>query len=90
MEKVNFTTSFGDQVSFDQNGDSLPIYDVMNWLWLPDGSTGIQTVGVVKESAFASETLTLEENNIFWNYESKQVTYCMLVQLPMIVTRMHC
>ncbi|KAM9317855.1 LOW QUALITY PROTEIN: extracellular calcium-sensing receptor-like [Pholidichthys leucotaenia] len=44
LEKVNFTTPFGDQVSFDENGDALPIYDVMNWSWLPDGSTMVQTV----------------------------------------------
>uniref|UniRef100_A0A665UMV6 G-protein coupled receptors family 3 profile domain-containing protein n=1 Tax=Echeneis naucrates TaxID=173247 RepID=A0A665UMV6_ECHNA len=37
LEKVNFTTSFGDEVSFDENGDVLPIYDIMNWQWLPDG-----------------------------------------------------
>uniref|UniRef100_A0A3P8VYH8 G-protein coupled receptors family 3 profile domain-containing protein n=1 Tax=Cynoglossus semilaevis TaxID=244447 RepID=A0A3P8VYH8_CYNSE len=29
LEKVNFTTSFSDQVSFDENGDALPIYDIM-------------------------------------------------------------
>uniref|UniRef100_A0A4W6FBJ9 G-protein coupled receptors family 3 profile domain-containing protein n=1 Tax=Lates calcarifer TaxID=8187 RepID=A0A4W6FBJ9_LATCA len=50
LEKVNFTTSFGDQVSFDVNGDVLPIYDIMNWQWLPDGRTKVQTVGEVKKS----------------------------------------
>ncbi|XP_034723863.1 extracellular calcium-sensing receptor-like [Etheostoma cragini] len=71
LEKVNFTTPFGDQVSFDENGDALPIYDVMNWLWLPDGRTEVQNVGAVKES-FKGEELTLDEDKIFWNFESKQ------------------
>ncbi|XP_059187143.1 extracellular calcium-sensing receptor-like [Centropristis striata] len=71
LDKVNFTTPFGDEVSFDENGDVLPIYDVMNWLWLPDGRTKIQNVGEVKESA-EGEVLTLDEDKIFWNSESKQ------------------
>ncbi|XP_051814249.1 extracellular calcium-sensing receptor-like [Acanthochromis polyacanthus] len=61
LEKVNFTTPFGDQVSFDENGDALPIYDVMNWQWLPDGRTKVQNVGVVKKTTFAGEELTLDE-----------------------------
>ncbi|XP_037631936.1 extracellular calcium-sensing receptor-like [Sebastes umbrosus] len=71
LEKVNFTTPFGDQVSFDENGDALPIYDVMNWLWLPDGRTKVENVGEVKESA-KGEELTLDEDKIFWNFESKE------------------
>ncbi|XP_008303660.1 extracellular calcium-sensing receptor-like, partial [Stegastes partitus] len=55
LEKVNFTTSFGDQVSFDENGDALPIYDIMNWLWLPDGRTKVQNVGVVKKTTFTDQ-----------------------------------
>ena len=73
LEKVNFTTAFGDQVSFDENGDALAIYDVMNWLWLPDGRTEVQNVGEVKRSAFKGEELTLDEDKIFWNFESKKV-----------------
>ncbi|KAM3850484.1 extracellular calcium-sensing receptor-like [Diretmus argenteus] len=72
LERVNFTTAFGDQVSFDENGDALPIYDVMNWLWLPDGSTKVQNVGVVRESASTGEELTLDEDKVFWNFESKK------------------
>ncbi|XP_028276144.1 extracellular calcium-sensing receptor-like [Parambassis ranga] len=71
LDQVNFTTPFGDQVLFDKNGDALPIYDVMNWLRLPDGTAKIQNVGEVKELV-DGEKLTLKENNIFWNFESKQ------------------
>uniref|UniRef100_A0A3Q1IXW3 G-protein coupled receptors family 3 profile domain-containing protein n=1 Tax=Anabas testudineus TaxID=64144 RepID=A0A3Q1IXW3_ANATE len=71
LDRVDFTTPFGDQVLFDENGDALPIYDVMNWLWLPDGTTKIQNVGEVKESV-KGEELTLYEDNIFWNSDSKQ------------------
>uniref|UniRef100_A0A3B4VQT8 Extracellular calcium-sensing receptor-like n=1 Tax=Seriola dumerili TaxID=41447 RepID=A0A3B4VQT8_SERDU len=72
LEKVNFTTPFGDQVSFDENGDALPIYDILNWQWLPDGRIKVQTVGEVKKSAFKGEELTLHEDKIFWNFESKE------------------
>ncbi|XP_070761483.1 extracellular calcium-sensing receptor-like [Enoplosus armatus] len=72
LEKVNFTTPFGDQVSFDENGDVLPIYDIMNWLWLPDGRTKVQNVGEVKRSAFKDEELTIDEKKIFWNFGSKK------------------
>ncbi|XP_030600113.1 extracellular calcium-sensing receptor-like [Archocentrus centrarchus] len=72
LERVNFTTPFGDQVTFDENGDVVPIYDVMNWLWLPDGSTKVQHVGEVKRSAFKGEELILDEDKIFWNSESKK------------------
>uniref|UniRef100_A0A3B4VQQ3 G-protein coupled receptors family 3 profile domain-containing protein n=1 Tax=Seriola dumerili TaxID=41447 RepID=A0A3B4VQQ3_SERDU len=71
LDRVNFTTPVGDQVSFDANGDALPIYDVMNWLWLPDGTAKIQNVGEVKELP-KGEELTLHEDRIFWNFESKQ------------------
>ncbi|XP_063349972.1 extracellular calcium-sensing receptor-like [Pelmatolapia mariae] len=71
LERVNFTTPFGDQVSFDENGDVEPIYDVMNWLWLPDGSTKVQSVGEVKGSG-EGEELILDEKRIFWNFESKK------------------
>uniref|UniRef100_A0A672GX44 Extracellular calcium-sensing receptor-like n=1 Tax=Salarias fasciatus TaxID=181472 RepID=A0A672GX44_SALFA len=72
LEKVNFTTSFGDQVSFDENGEALPIYDIMNWRWLPDGRTKVQNVGVVKKTGLNDEELTLDEEKIFWNSDFGQ------------------
>ncbi|XP_041796780.1 extracellular calcium-sensing receptor-like, partial [Chelmon rostratus] len=72
LQNVNFTTPFGDQVSFDENGDALPIYDIMNWLWLPDGKTEVQNVGEVKRSDSKGEELTIHEDKIFWNLGSKE------------------
>ncbi|XP_059931728.1 extracellular calcium-sensing receptor-like isoform X2 [Gadus macrocephalus] len=72
LGRVNFTTNFGDQVSFDENGDALPIYDVMNWMWHPDGSTEVKNMGEVKELASKVDHLILDEDKIFWNFESKK------------------
>ncbi|CAL8353081.1 unnamed protein product [Lota lota] len=72
LQRVHFTTDFGDQVSFDENGDALPIYDVMNWRWLPDESTEVINVGEVKEMASKIIDLIIDEDKIFWNFESKK------------------
>lgn len=79
LQKVHFTTTFGDEVSFDENGDALPIYDIMNWLWLPDGKIKVQNVGEVKGSPSRGEELTVNEDRIFWNFESKQVDTILLI-----------
>uniref|UniRef100_A0A3B3BK86 Extracellular calcium-sensing receptor-like n=1 Tax=Oryzias melastigma TaxID=30732 RepID=A0A3B3BK86_ORYME len=76
LEKVNFTTSFGDQVSFDKNGDALPIYDVMNWVWLPDGKIEVRNVGVVKKTTLNAEELTINEEKIFWNFKELPQSVC--------------
>ena len=60
-------------MSFDENGDALPIYDIMNWLQLPDGTIKLQNVGEVKRSAFKGEELRIDEDKIFWNFESTKV-----------------
>ncbi|XP_026086108.1 extracellular calcium-sensing receptor-like [Carassius auratus] len=72
LQKVNFTTGFGDHVSFDKNGDALAIYDVLNWQPSSDGSIRIYTVGVVNEGATTGMVLTLDEDAIYWNFEPKK------------------
>ncbi|KAK7151707.1 hypothetical protein R3I94_008149 [Phoxinus phoxinus] len=72
LQKVNFTTGFGDHVSFDKNGDALAIYDVLNWQPTSDGSISIYTVGVVNEGAATGMVFTLDEEAIYWNFETKK------------------
>ncbi len=62
-------------MSFDENGDVIPIYDVMNWLWLPGGKAEVQNVGEVKKSDFKGKELTINEHKIFWNFGSKKVAF---------------
>ncbi|XP_056334522.1 extracellular calcium-sensing receptor [Danio aesculapii] len=72
LQNVNFTTGFGDHVSFDENGDALAIYDVLNWQPSSDGSIQIYTVGVVKEGTETEMVLTIDEDAIYWNFEPKK------------------
>ncbi|XP_048025203.1 extracellular calcium-sensing receptor isoform X1 [Megalobrama amblycephala] len=72
LQIVNFTTGFGDHVSFDNNGDALAIYDVMNWQPSSDGSIVVHTVGVVDEGAATGKVLTLDEDALYWNVETNK------------------
>uniref|UniRef100_A0A672N2P2 Extracellular calcium-sensing receptor-like n=1 Tax=Sinocyclocheilus grahami TaxID=75366 RepID=A0A672N2P2_SINGR len=72
LQNVNFTTGFGDLVSFDENGDALAIYDVMNWQPSSDGSIVVRTVGVVDEGAATGKVLTLDEEALYWNFATKK------------------
>ncbi|XP_043121081.1 extracellular calcium-sensing receptor-like [Puntigrus tetrazona] len=70
LQKVNFTTGFGDHVSFDKNGDALAIYDVLNWQPSSEGSIKLYKVGVVNDGAATGIVLTLNEDAFFWNFET--------------------
>ncbi len=70
---MNFTTGFGDHVSFDKNGDALAIYDVLNWQPSADGSIKLHKVGVVNEGVATGMVLTLDEDAFYWNFETTKV-----------------
>ncbi|XP_034024686.1 extracellular calcium-sensing receptor-like [Thalassophryne amazonica] len=72
LQNVNFTTASGDQVLFDDKGDALPTYDIVNWMCLSDGTIQIENVGVVQKSAGKGEDLKLEEDRIFWSSQLKE------------------
>ncbi|XP_041919652.1 extracellular calcium-sensing receptor-like [Alosa sapidissima] len=69
LQAVNFTTGFGDQVSFDKTGEALAIYDIFNWYGMPDGTMKTRTVGVVDESQATGKTFHLDEGKLTWNFE---------------------
>ena len=70
VKKVKFTTSSGEDVSFDEDGGVLPIVDILNRGMFPNGSISkLLTVGVYK-----SEELILDEDKIIWNPVFSKVT----------------
>ena len=69
LEKVKFTLPFGEDVSFDDQGNVLTFVDIVNSAMLPNGSMiQNQNVGV-----FKGEGLILYEDRIIWNPECSKV-----------------
>uniref|UniRef100_A0A8C4XAH2 Extracellular calcium-sensing receptor-like n=1 Tax=Erpetoichthys calabaricus TaxID=27687 RepID=A0A8C4XAH2_ERPCA len=73
LKEVNFVNQLGERVAFDENGDALAIYDIINWQQRDDGTINIKAIGVFDESAPVGQELLLNKENIFWNFESGQI-----------------
>lgn len=87
LQTVNFSTGFGDSVSFDENGDPLAVYDVMNWQPKPNGSIRVQTVGAVYEAGPVGRVLHLHHDALFWNSENRkvnQIHFLLLILMLLI------
>ncbi|XP_051778488.1 extracellular calcium-sensing receptor-like [Erpetoichthys calabaricus] len=70
LRKVNFTNHLGERVAFDENGDPLALYDIVNWQRTKDGTFVVKTVGIFDASSRDEEKLTISEDLIFWNSNS--------------------
>ncbi|XP_039596795.1 extracellular calcium-sensing receptor-like [Polypterus senegalus] len=73
LKNIDFMNSLGERVAFDENGDAVAVYDIVNWQ-LNDNETLIaKNVGIFSKLGTAGQMVTLAENEIFWNFESKKV-----------------
>uniref|UniRef100_W5M4U0 Olfactory receptor C family, v1 n=1 Tax=Lepisosteus oculatus TaxID=7918 RepID=W5M4U0_LEPOC len=66
LQEVSFNSS-GEEVNFDQNGDPIPSYDVINWQRAADGNIEFCTVGLYDASRGAGKELFIQEDGITWN-----------------------
>lgn len=74
IKYVNFTTREGAKVYFDENGEAVAQYDLVNWQVKEDGSVEIAKVGRFDSSFPGENKLRLEEGtNIIWGGNSKEV-----------------
>lgn len=73
IKYVNFTTKYGSKVFFDENGDSVAQYDLVNWQMREDGSVDIVTIGQY-DTSFKGEELKLTDNaKIVWGGNHNKV-----------------
>ncbi|MBN3294725.1 CASR protein, partial [Polypterus senegalus] len=70
LKNVNFTNKLGERVAFNENGDAVGIYDIVNWQKSDDGGVTIKSIGFFDESAAAGEEVKINEDEIFWNFKS--------------------
>ncbi|XP_029963507.1 extracellular calcium-sensing receptor-like [Salarias fasciatus] len=65
MKQANFSV-LGENISFDQNGDPIAYYDLLNWQKMPDGSLHLVKVGFYDASMAAGRSLVINDSAIRW------------------------
>ncbi|KAM5165133.1 extracellular calcium-sensing receptor-like [Mantella aurantiaca] len=69
LKHVNFTMDTGDELSFDQNGDPYPSYDLVNWQKKENGSFFFANVGEFN----GNKGLHVNEHAITWQGDQKEI-----------------
>jgi len=83
MKQTHFTT-LGEEVRFDDNGDPVASYDLMNWQRGSDGSLQLVRVGFYDASLEEEKDLIIDEPVIMWHRGEKVCAiplitrYCLL------------
>ncbi|KAI4815558.1 hypothetical protein KUCAC02_005700, partial [Chaenocephalus aceratus] len=68
IKQVEYISSFGDEIKFDENGDPAAMYDLVNWQMGQDGGIEFVTIGKFDETTtVGKQKLQIEEPIIVWN-----------------------
>ncbi|KAK3548755.1 hypothetical protein QTP70_020328 [Hemibagrus guttatus] len=73
LKEIHFTTTTGEDVFFDENGDPAARYDVLNWQQGKDGKTEFVKVGFYDASLQTHLQLSFNNNSIVWAHNKPQV-----------------
>uniref|UniRef100_A0A8C6KAF3 G-protein coupled receptors family 3 profile domain-containing protein n=1 Tax=Nothobranchius furzeri TaxID=105023 RepID=A0A8C6KAF3_NOTFU len=73
IRKVAFKTKEGDEVYFNENGDPVAKYEIINWQPKPNGHVDFVTVGVYDASLPAEKQMNLLNKSLTWAQRSLQV-----------------
>ncbi|KAM4889475.1 extracellular calcium-sensing receptor [Thomomys bottae] len=76
LRHLNFTNNMGEQVTFDECGDLVGNYSIINWHRSPeDGSIVFKEVGYYNVYAKKGERLFINEEKILWSGFSREVPF---------------
>ncbi|KAI7790182.1 putative extracellular calcium-sensing receptor [Triplophysa rosa] len=73
IRDVNFTVKTGEKIFFDASGDPVAKYDQVNWQPAEDGSLQFKLVGVYDSSLPSETLLQVDQENMVWAENSRQV-----------------
>ncbi|KAF4101532.1 hypothetical protein G5714_017964 [Onychostoma macrolepis] len=77
LKKVHFTNQFNEKVYFDNNGEPVPLYDIINWQKNDRGRIQFQMVGTYDGSARHGQQLKIDEGLIQWAGGHTEVSLCL-------------
>ncbi|XP_062242020.1 extracellular calcium-sensing receptor-like [Platichthys flesus] len=73
LQNINFTTSQGERVTFDQNGDSPARYELINLQRVTSGTAHVSTVGVFDPTLPGERQFVMNGVKIVWGGGSHTV-----------------
>uniref|UniRef100_A0A8C2WRJ4 Olfactory receptor C family, u1 n=1 Tax=Cyclopterus lumpus TaxID=8103 RepID=A0A8C2WRJ4_CYCLU len=73
LKKVNFTNQFEEKISFDSNGEPVPLYDIINWQKDSKGEIRFIKVGSYDGFAPLKEQLQIKQSTIVWTSGQSEV-----------------
>ncbi|XP_028647718.2 extracellular calcium-sensing receptor-like [Erpetoichthys calabaricus] len=84
IKRVNFTTKNGERVYFDENGDPVARYELINWQLTNEGFTEFMTVGFYDASLPSDKQFIMNNSKIVWVNGSVKVpiSVCSVSCLP--------
>ncbi|XP_062994259.1 vomeronasal type-2 receptor 26-like [Elgaria multicarinata webbii] len=74
LKGVWFNNSAGDEVSFAENGRR---YDILNWIFIPNGSVGSVKVGHVDLGSSSGQDFSIHPDAIMWATEMLPIARCV-------------
>uniref|UniRef100_A0A8C1WD42 Extracellular calcium-sensing receptor-like n=1 Tax=Cyprinus carpio TaxID=7962 RepID=A0A8C1WD42_CYPCA len=66
MRDVRFTVKTGEEIFFDESGDPVSRYDLVNWQPAEDGSVQFEHVGLYDSSLPSQQRLQVNQGHILW------------------------
>nr|XP_033772756.1 vomeronasal type-2 receptor 26-like [Geotrypetes seraphini] len=73
LKNVHFRNILGEEIFYDENGDIPSEYDIVNILFLPNGSLKNEIVGSYNPYASPGQDLRINEKAIVWEREFTKV-----------------
>ncbi|XP_078059605.1 extracellular calcium-sensing receptor-like [Mustelus asterias] len=67
IKEVAFINNFGEEVSFNENGDPVASYDLLNWQQRADGTVEFVEVGYYNAALPPGKELHVDKNRIIWH-----------------------